>query len=385
MLTDLYPHLLFRRNWEISSDLSLLLGECVAYTRVLREVPLLPDEHKRLLLVSLRRGALATTAIEGNTLTEADLELILDKHQNLAESKQYLQVEVENIINAMNRIKDDLLKGSDKIIDPSLIKYFHKLITQNLGENIDCIPGKFREDIRHVGGIYRAPDYQHVEALMDKFCSWLRDEFHYPDYAHEYGPIIQAVVAHVYLEWIHPFADGNGRTGRLLEFYTLVRGGIPVVASTLLSNHYNETRSDYYRHFEHARRRRDLTDFLLYAVRGLRDGLRESLKIAQKSVLTITWQHLVYNAFRTSKGSKAVLDRRRDLVMAMKPDEHYRRDDLLYMTPKLSKQYATRERLGSRDLNELESMGLIISIGNYYLLNTSRLLDSRFPEARNSI
>jgi Fic family protein len=142
---------------------------------------------------------------------------------------------------------------------------------------------------------------------------------------------------------------------------------------------------EYYRHFENARKKRDLTDFLLYAVLGLRDGLRDSLRIAQKSVLKITWEHLVYAIFRSEKGSNKVLDRRRDLALAMKPYETYTRDELLYKTPKLSKQYATRERLGSRDLNELVKMGLIESDGKSYKLNTSRLLYVRFPEVREGI
>jgi Fic family protein len=39
--------------------------------------------------------------------------------------------------------------------------------------------------------------------------------------------VIHAVLAHLYLEWIHPFGDGNGRTGRLVEFQILAAGGIP--------------------------------------------------------------------------------------------------------------------------------------------------------------
>lgn len=381
-LQDLYPHLPFKRNWEVTGELSYLLGECVAYVRVLRETPLLPNEHGRLLLVSLRKGALATTAIEGNTLSEKDLELILDKNQNLPESKQYLQTEVENIIDAMNKIKEDLMAGNDSLIDSDLICKFHRLITKNLGEYADCVPGQFREDNRTVGG-YRAPDYQYVSQLMRQLSDWLKSEFHYPKYESDYGPIIHAIVAHIYLEWIHPFADGNGRTGRLLEFYILVRGRVPVVASTLLSNHYNETRTEYYRHFDHARKRRDLSDFLLYAVRGLRDGLRDSLRIAQESVLTITWQHLVYNKFRAAKGSKSVVDRRRELALAMQPNVQYKKEDVLFMTPRLSKYYATRDRLGSRDLNELESMGLIINLSGEYQLNTSELWASRLPETRS--
>jgi Fic family protein len=380
-LREHYPHLLFQRNWSLTEDVMYVLGECLAYIRVLRDVPLLPAEHQRLLTVSLRRGALATTAIEGNTLSEAELDAILDVNQELPESRQYQRIEVENVIAAMNRIKDQAIGGPDQLISTDLILEMHRSVTANLGAHVDCIPGRLRNDNRHVG-TYRAPDYMHVPQLMERFTEWLRVEFRYPNYPHEHTPILQAIVAHIYLEWIHPFADGNGRTGRLLEFYILVRGKVPVVASTILSNHYNETRSEYYRHFDNARKKRDLTEFLLYAIRGLRDGLRASLGIAQHSVLKITWQHLVYSEFRKQRGSKSVLDRRRDLVLSMIPGRSYTKDELLFLTPKLSKAYANRERLGSRDLNELIEMGLLIFTEGRYRLNTDSLLDSRFPETK---
>jgi Fic family protein len=197
-----------------------VLGECLAYIRVLRDVPLLPAEHQRLLTVSLRRGALATTAIEGNTLSEAELDAILDVNQELPESRQYQRIEVENVIAAMNRIKDQAIGGPDQLISTDLILEMHRSVTANLGAHVDCIPGRLRNDNRHVG-TYRAPDYMHVPQLMERFTEWLRVEFRYPNYPHEHTPILQAIVAHIYLEWIHPFADGNGRTGRLLEFYSL--------------------------------------------------------------------------------------------------------------------------------------------------------------------
>jgi len=41
---------------------------------------------------------------------------------------------------------------------------------------------------------------------------------------------------------IHPFGDSNGRTARLIEFYILLRAGLPDMVSHILSNHYNDTR-----------------------------------------------------------------------------------------------------------------------------------------------
>ena len=66
-------------------------------------------------------------------------------------------------------------------------------------------------------------------------------------------PVIQAIVAHVYIAMIHPFGDGNGRTARLIEFYILLRAGLPDMASHILSNHYNDTRQEYYRRLDQMR------------------------------------------------------------------------------------------------------------------------------------
>src|SRR3954471_974864 len=58
--------------------------------------------------------------------------------------------------------------------------------------------------------------------------------------------ILKAVLAHLYIAWIHPFGDGNGRTARLIEFELMVRAGVPLPAAHLLSDHYNRTRAVYY-------------------------------------------------------------------------------------------------------------------------------------------
>ncbi len=57
--------------------------------------------------------------------------------------------------------------------------------------------------------------------------------------------VLKAIVAHLYIAWIHPFGDGNGRTARMVEFKICLSSGIAVPAGHLLSNHYNETREAY--------------------------------------------------------------------------------------------------------------------------------------------
>ena len=76
---------------------------------------------------------------------------------------------------------------------------------------------------------------------------------------------------HVYIAMIHSFGDGNGRTVRLIEFYILLRAGLPDIASHILSNHYNDTRQEYYRQIDLCIRERDLSGFVRYVVQGFRD------------------------------------------------------------------------------------------------------------------
>lgn len=61
-LRNRYPHLRFRRHWEIGPDVHYQLGQCDAIIRAIRETPLSPERRKDLLTVALIKGAQATTA-----------------------------------------------------------------------------------------------------------------------------------------------------------------------------------------------------------------------------------------------------------------------------------------------------------------------------------
>lgn len=369
-LNEKYPHLRFIRNWEISDKSLFLLGQCEAYVNAISRTPILPEHYSKLMEVSLIKGAQATTAIEGNTLSEAEIKDIYDG-KDLPESKEYQQREVQNILNALNELRRKVvIQKSQSIISPALIRRFHSMIGRNLGEYLDAVPGKFRSDQRTVGK-YKCPDYRDIETLVDNLCKWLKREFNFPkvDLFHEV--IIQAIVTHVYIEWIHPFSDGNGRTGRLLEFYILLRGGNPDIASHILSNHYNHTRTEYYRQIHKAYEKKDLTHFIEYALLGYRDGLMQTLAIIQKSQLEITWKKLVYDKFSNKIfGSISTLKRIRTLILEMPIYEMHEIKDIPYLNPPISRKYTSvKSRTVSRDLKVLLDMELLVKSGKFYKAN----------------
>ncbi len=376
-----YAHIQFKRQWEVLPETNYQLGQCSAIIEAICWAPLQPEYREKLLHVSLVKGAQATTAIEGNTLTESEVEEVA-KGQSLPPSKEYQEREVRNILDAMNSILDEVARqGKAQLVTKDLILRFHELVGKELGEHFDAIPGRFRQDNRVVGP-YRCPEYQDVPGLVDQLCNWLRQEFAFHSGQQTFSDaVIQAIVTHVYLEWIHPFGDGNGRTGRLLEFYILLRAGNPDLASHILSNFYNATRPEYYRQLDKACKERDLTSFIAYAVQGYRDGLRESLQMIQENQLKYAWRGLIYGRFADVPYRKrGVFKRRRNLMLNIPIHQELDVPSLAILTPELAREYASAtERTLARDVAVLAEMDLIVRLPNGRVRANTPLLRAQLP------
>lgn len=352
-----------------------MLGQCVAYTKAISNTPIMPQYYDELMLLALRKGAQATTAIEGNTLSEEEIAK-LQEGQALPPSKEYQQIEVKNILNAFNELLvETVYDNKEQLISQELLLRFNKLVGQNLGEHFNAIPGRFRNnDV--VVGTYRCPDHRDILPLIERYCQWLRSEFDYEGGKQVFSDIIvQSIVAHVYLEWIHPFGDGNGRTGRLIEFYILSRGGNPDITLHILSNHYNNTRPEYYRQLENAFKSRSLTEFIEYALMGFRDGLEQTLEKIQASQLHNAWQKFVYDKFDGIEiGQKQVFKRRRTLGLEIPIDKKFSFKEIPELNIKLARLYSnTSLKTLERDLQELITQQIIVFQDSKYFANISVL------------
>ena len=368
-----YPHLRFARHWDITRKATYELGQCHAIVRAISNTPISPDYYGDLLLLSLSKGAQATTAIEGNTLTDEEIERVA-RGQSLPPSKEYQEKEVKNILDAYNAILALVVgDGTEHRITPELLLEFHKMIGRGLGEHFDAVPGHFRTDPRIVGP-YRCPDHEYVRPLVQFLCDWLPSEFRFGEGQTFAEAVVQAIVTHVYIEWIHPFGDGNGRTGRLVEFYLLLRAGNPDIASHILSNFYNETRSEYYRQLQNANQTRDLTNFIEYAVTGLRDGLFRTLETIQQKQFEITWIKLIYDQFADKKYVKRNVFRRQRTLALSFPTRPVAFDEIQLINPEIARAYANlSERTLKRDVDALVEMGIVVAREEGFRANTDVL------------
>ena len=229
-------------------------------------------------------------------------------------------------------------------------------------------PGAVRQHSVLVGN-YRGAPAEECEELLHRLCAWLSSDAFCPgmEGMRIAVAIIQAFVVHVYLAWIHPFGNGNGRTARLVEVFLLLRAGALVPATHLLSNFYNLTRSRYYTELSELSRpkqgRYPLKSFLSYAVEGLVDGLNEQLSLVASFHLRVIWENHVYSQFRGKKGDHH--KRLRDLMLSLRIGEIHRISSMGDLLPDLYHEHYRNktQRTLQRDLQTLVSEG--------YLENTS--------------
>lgn len=305
--TETHPWLDFRldvRQLEYTSW--ILLGEAVSKTEHIAGVPLDPDSAKELHAVYLTKGALATTAIEGNTLTEAEVREHLEGRLQLPPSRQYLAQEIDNIVAACNDIGNAVIRGESGPITVDDIRAYNRLVLKDLPLGEDVVPGQLRTHSVMVGR-YRGAPAEDCDFLLERFSDWLNG-LELPEGLTQPYSILAAIAAHLYFVWIHPFGDGNGRTARLLEFRFLLQAGFPTPSAHLLSNFYNLTRTEYYRQLDKAGRSGgEMHRFIAYAIQGLVDQLKEQLEVIRKMQWDTTWKNYVYERF--GKGSPAHLRR----------------------------------------------------------------------------
>lgn len=188
-------------QYKVSGKAMNLIAEIAAAIERYRIILEGPD-GVRLRKINHVRTIRGTTAIEGNTLTEEQITAILAGKHVLGSQREIDEVKgahaAYEAIELFNPYSiDDLLKA-------------HGLMTKGLVER----SGKFRNcNVGVVDGlgnvVHMAPPFVNVPSLVDDLFTWLADS--------EDPVLIKSCVFHYEFEFIHPFPDGNGRTGRLWQ------------------------------------------------------------------------------------------------------------------------------------------------------------------------
>jgi Fic family protein len=343
-------------------DVWMRLGEIQSKCRHIANTLLDPKVAQDLQMLYLAKGARATTAIEGNTLTEEQVRLHLSGKLDLPKSKEYLRIEIDNIVVACNQIANMQFMRQGTSLSVDEIKKYNYFVLNNLPKDENTIPGEIRKYSVGVAR-YKGAPAEECSYLLERMCKMLEDDFSLgQDWPIATG-VLKAILAHLYIAWIHPFGDGNGRTARLVEFKLCISAGVPAPAAHLLSNHYNETRDAYYLALDKTSRGCNPFPFISYALQGYADQLEEQIEKIRQAQYKAFWTNFVYSQFQNL--DSIAHKRRRDLLLVLS-DRTFGNNEWISIAKiedlalQLRTMYAGKtSRMKARDVNALINMDLL--------------------------
>ena len=210
------------------------------------------------------RNVHASTAIEGNPLTLEQVRA-LEEGRELSASDTRYKREVLNYFAGLRYVEKNALR---KTIRQADILELHRILA---GEVMDQgKAGKYRTISVRVGR-YSPPPADAVSGLMFELLEWWNTA------SQELSPVLSSAILHYRFEAIHPFADGNGRTGRALALWELYRRGFDTHHIFSVDEYYWEDRPKYYAALDGVRQAgEDLTAWLVYCAAGIRQTLERA-------------------------------------------------------------------------------------------------------------
>ena len=206
------------------------------------------------------RNAHSSTAIEGNPLTLEQVRAV-EAGEPLAVPAR-VRREVVNYFAALQHVEKQAEK---KRLTHEDVLRLHAIIAGEVMDQGEA--GRYRS-IRVRVGTYLPPPPADVSGLMFEFLEWWNKD------APKLSSVLSSAIVHYRFESIHPFADGNGRTGRALALWELYRRGFDTHHVFSVDEYYWEDRPRYYAALQAVRQQgEDLSAWLEYSAEGLQQTL----------------------------------------------------------------------------------------------------------------
>jgi Fic family protein len=210
------------------------------------------------------RNVHASTAIEGNPLTLEQVRALEEGRELSASGGRHTR-EVLNYFAGLRHVEKN---AAIKTIHHFGILELHRILAGEVMDQGEA--GRYRMIAVRVGQ-YRPPPPDAVSGLMFELLEWWNKA------APQISPVISSAILHYRFEAIHPFADGNGRTGRAIALWELYRRGFDTHHIFSVDEYYWEDRPRYYAALDGVRQAgEDLTAWLEYCAAGLRQTLERA-------------------------------------------------------------------------------------------------------------
>jgi len=261
------------------------------------QLPLSLELETKLVLKKLAKAHQALAELKGVTgiipnqsilistlsLQEAKdssaIENIITTHDELYKSdvyaKQFSSYEAKEVYSYATALRN----GYEKVKKNGLLINNYILeIQQTLEENsagFRKLPGTVLKNDQTGEVVYSPPqDEKQIRALMNNLEQFIND-----DGLSDWDPLTKMAVIHHQFESIHPFYDGNGRTGRIINILYLVKLGLLDTPVLYLSRYINQNKGEYYRLLQAVRDNQNWEQWVLYMLEGVEQTSRQTTRL----------------------------------------------------------------------------------------------------------
>jgi len=257
---------------KVDVETKAVLRKVARAHRVLAELKgiLTSIPNQTILLETLTlREARESAAIE-NIISTID-----EVYQSNYNTQQFINPAAKEVHQYAQALKKgyDLVKKNDLLTIQHIIKIQETVEQNNAG--FRKLPGTKLLNDKTGEIIYTPPqDYETIVSLMKNLESFINDEE-----LSNLDPLVKMAIIHHQFESIHPFYDGNGRTGRIINILYLVQKRLLTLPILYLSNYIIKNKSEYYKLLQSVRHDNNWEPWLLYILNGVEESSLASINI----------------------------------------------------------------------------------------------------------
>lgn len=205
----------------------------------------------------------------------SEIENVITTQDKLYQALSAKGIQVDTATKEVLRYREAMLYGVNFIkkksfLTTNAIIEIQKILEEN-NAGIRKLPGTALRNASTGKVIYTPPDNSDaINRLLRNFEKFINEEDEIP-------PLIKMAIQHYQFESIHPFYDGNGRTGRIINILYLIMSGLLESPVLFLSGYIIDNKSDYYKLLQEVRTKNNWEAWILYILKGIESTANETI------------------------------------------------------------------------------------------------------------
>lgn len=257
---------------KLNSEATLALGKLDGVAQLIPDIDFFTFSY-------VRKEATLSSNIEG---TKATMHDALKAEIKITEG---VPRDVENILHYIDAVNYGVDRLKKMPLTLRVIRELHKELMEGTQEGIGKTPGEFRKSQNWIGGT-RPDNADFVPPPPHELLATLGDFEKFANNPQIYPPLIKAALMHAQFETIHPFLDGNGRTGRLLITLQLCNDKVLEYPILYLSEYFKRNRDTYFSRLSDYHNKGNIERWVEFFLEGVKEVAKQATDVS-KAIVTL--------------------------------------------------------------------------------------------------